>query len=54
MIPRKVQGANDIEVNSIGFIGSFFVRNKEQRDFLETHGGPMELLRQVTFQQTIA
>lgn len=49
MIPRKAQSFNDIEVNSIGFIGSFFVRNNEQRVFFETSGGPMELLRQVTF-----
>ncbi|KAL4151412.1 hypothetical protein PRNP1_008357 [Phytophthora ramorum] len=49
LIPRKAQSFNDIEVNSIGFIGSFFVRNDEQRVFFETHGGPMELLRQVTF-----
>ncbi|ETI38684.1 hypothetical protein F443_15654 [Phytophthora nicotianae P1569] len=49
MIPRKAQSFNSIEVNSIGFIGSFFVRNNEQRVFFETNGGPMELLRQVTF-----
>ncbi|KAL3660107.1 hypothetical protein V7S43_015028 [Phytophthora oleae] len=49
MIPRKAQSFNDIEVNSIGFIGSFFVRNNEQRVVFETLGGPMELLRQVTF-----
>ncbi|CAI5711185.1 hypothetical protein KXD40_001498 [Peronospora effusa] len=52
IIPRKAQGFNGIEVNSIGFIGSFFVRNNEQRIFLETHDGPMELLRQVTFLPT--
>ncbi|KAF4320359.1 hypothetical protein BBO99_00001268 [Phytophthora kernoviae] len=49
LIPRKTQAFNGIEVNSIGFIGSYFVRNNEQRVFFETHGGPMELLRQVTF-----
>ncbi|KAG3120692.1 hypothetical protein PI124_g1386 [Phytophthora idaei] len=49
LIPRKAQSFSGIEVNSIGFIGSFFVRNNEQRVFFETHGGPMELLRQVTF-----
>lgn len=49
LIPRKAQSFNGIEVNSIGFIGSFFVRNNEQRVFFETHSGPMELLRQVTF-----
>ncbi|POM75128.1 5',5'''-P-1,P-4-tetraphosphate phosphorylase [Phytophthora palmivora] len=54
MIPRKAQGFNGIEVNSIGFIGSFFVRNDEQRVFFEAHGGPMELLRQVTFPPTPA
>ncbi|OWY99420.1 hypothetical protein PHMEG_00029574 [Phytophthora megakarya] len=54
VIPRKAQGFNGIEVNSIGFIGSFFVRNNEQRVFFETHGGPMELLRQVTFPPTPA
>ena len=54
IIPRKTQGFNGIEVNSIGFIGSFFVRNNEQRIFLETHDGPMELLRQVTFLPTPA
>jgi ATP adenylyltransferase len=54
LIPRKAQGFNGIEVNSIGFIGSFFVRNEEQRVFFETHGGPMELLRQVTFPPTPA
>ncbi|KAG7381931.1 bifunctional AP-4-A phosphorylase/ADP sulfurylase [Phytophthora pseudosyringae] len=52
LIPRKAQGFNGIEVNAIGFIGSFFVRNDEQRGFFETHGGPMELLRQVTFPPT--
>ncbi|CAI5711068.1 unnamed protein product [Peronospora destructor] len=54
IIPRKAQRFNGIEVNSIGFIGSFFVRNNEQRIFLETHDGPMELLRQVTFLPTPA
>ncbi|GMF50819.1 unnamed protein product [Phytophthora fragariaefolia] len=49
LIPRKAQSFNGIEVNSIGFIGSFFVRTNEQRVFFEMHGGPMELLRQVTF-----
>lgn len=49
VIPRKTQAFNGIEVNSIGFIGSFFVRSNEQRVFFESHGGPMELLRQVTF-----
>ncbi|KAG6618805.1 5',5'''-P-1,P-4-tetraphosphate phosphorylase [Phytophthora cinnamomi] len=54
LIPRKAQSFNGIEVNSIGFIGSFFVRNEEQRVFFETHGGPMQLLRQVTFPPTPA
>ncbi|RLN06145.1 hypothetical protein BBJ28_00004739 [Nothophytophthora sp. Chile5] len=49
LIPRKTQSFHGIEVNSIGFIGSFFVRNDEQRAFFASHGGPMELLRQVTF-----
>uniref|UniRef100_K3WRM4 Uncharacterized protein n=1 Tax=Globisporangium ultimum (strain ATCC 200006 / CBS 805.95 / DAOM BR144) TaxID=431595 RepID=K3WRM4_GLOUD len=48
VVPRKTQRFNGIEVNAIGFIGSFFVRNDEQRAFFETQG-PMELLRQVTF-----
>ncbi|KAF1320410.1 5',5'''-p-1,p-4-tetraphosphate phosphorylase, partial [Globisporangium splendens] len=48
VIPRKTQRFNGIEVNAIGFIGSFFVRNDEQRAFFQTQG-PMELLRQVTF-----
>lgn len=54
LIPRKAQSFNGIEVNSIGFIGSFFVRTEEQRVFFESHGGPMELLRQVTFPPTPA
>ncbi|RLN38043.1 hypothetical protein BBJ28_00001089 [Nothophytophthora sp. Chile5] len=49
LIPRKTQSFHGIEVNSIGFIGSFFVRSDEQRAFFASHGGPMELLRQVTF-----
>ncbi|KAG7401962.1 bifunctional AP-4-A phosphorylase/ADP sulfurylase [Phytophthora boehmeriae] len=49
LIPRKTQAFNGIEVNSIGFIGSFFVRNNEQRVFFEMQGGPMKLLREVTF-----
>lgn len=49
VIPRRRQSVAGIEVNSIGFIGSFFVRNAEQRALFETHGGPMALLRAVTF-----
>ncbi|KAL7679625.1 putative ATP adenylyltransferase, HIT-like superfamily [Plasmopara halstedii] len=49
LIPRKAQSYHGIEVNSIGFTGSFFVRSNEQRILVETHGGPMELLRHVTF-----
>lgn len=48
VIPRKTQSFSGIEVNSIGFIGSFFVRNDEQLAFFKSQG-PMELLRQVTF-----
>jgi hypothetical protein len=48
VIPRKTQGFEGIEVNSIGFIGSFFVRDDAQRALLLAKG-PMELLRQVTF-----
>ncbi|DAZ99257.1 TPA: hypothetical protein N0F65_008124 [Lagenidium giganteum] len=48
MIPRKCQAYLGMEVNSIGFIGSFLTRNEEQLAFLKTTG-PMELLRQVTF-----
>lgn len=49
VIPRRRQSVAGIEVNSMGFIGSFFVRNAEQRALFEAQGGPMELLRQVTF-----
>ncbi|GAB9470286.1 5',5'''-p-1,p-4-tetraphosphate phosphorylase [Globisporangium polare] len=49
VIPRRRQSVAGIEVNSIGFIGSFFVRNAEQRALFEAHGGPMALLRAVTF-----
>lgn len=52
VIPRKVPSYNGVEVNSIGFIGSFFVHNNEQRVSFKTHGGPMELLRHVTFPPT--
>lgn len=48
VIPRKTQAFEGIEVNSIGFIGSFFVRDDAQRALLLAKG-PMELLRQVTF-----
>lgn len=48
VIPRKTQKFEGIEVNSIGFIGSFFVRNDAQRALLLAKG-PMMLLRQVTF-----
>lgn len=49
VIPRRRQSVAGIEVNSIGFIGSFFVRNAEQRALFEAQGGPMALLCQVTF-----
>lgn len=48
MVPRREQSFEGVEVNSIGFIGSFFVKNDTQRAFFEQKG-PMELLRQVTF-----
>lgn len=48
VIPRRVQSFEGIEVNSIGFIGSFFVRDDAQRALLLADG-PMELLRCVTF-----
>ncbi|CAH0473983.1 unnamed protein product [Peronospora belbahrii] len=54
VIPRRAQNFKGIEVNSIGFIGSFFVRDSEQRALFDTHGGPMELLREVTFLPTLA
>ena len=49
MIPRKTEGFNGIEVNSIGFIGSFFVYNDKQHAYLTGHDGIVDLLRQVTF-----
>uniref|UniRef100_A0AAV1UWP3 ATP adenylyltransferase n=1 Tax=Peronospora matthiolae TaxID=2874970 RepID=A0AAV1UWP3_9STRA len=49
MIPRKTEGFNGIEVNSIGFIGSFFVYNDKQHAYLTAHDGIVDLLRQVTF-----
>lgn len=48
MVPRRAMSFEGIEVNSIGFIGSFFVKNDAQRAFF-VQKGPMELLRQVTF-----
>ncbi|TYZ62178.1 hypothetical protein PybrP1_006551 [[Pythium] brassicae (nom. inval.)] len=48
VIPRRHQRFEGIEVNSIGFIGSFFVRDAAQRAFFEAQG-PMALLRQVSF-----
>ena len=49
MIPRKAEGFNGIEVNSIGFIGSFFVSDNEQRAYVMARDGPLDLLRHVTF-----
>ncbi|KAJ0411875.1 hypothetical protein ATCC90586_005970 [Pythium insidiosum] len=48
VIPRKTPAFDGIEVNSIGFIGSFFERNDEQLAFFSAHGG-LELLQRVTF-----
>lgn len=55
LVPRKMQSYYGIEVNSIGFTGSFLGRTREQMDFLtgNTGGvsGPMKLLQEVTFPQ---
>ncbi|GLD94443.1 hypothetical protein PINS_up003054 [Pythium insidiosum] len=48
VIPRQTPAFDGIEVNSIGFIGSFFERNDEQLAFFQSNGG-LELLQRVTF-----
>lgn len=53
VVPRRRQRFEGIEVNSIGFIGSFFVRNAAQRAFFEAQG-PMALLREVAFPPSLS
>ncbi|TMW68339.1 hypothetical protein Poli38472_005807 [Pythium oligandrum] len=48
VVPRKTPAHDGIEVNSIGFIGSFYERNDEQLAFFQTHGA-MEILKHVAF-----
>jgi sulfate adenylyltransferase (ADP) / ATP adenylyltransferase len=48
VVPRRTPAHEGIEVNSIGFIGSFFERNDEQLAFFQTHGG-LQLLAHVGF-----
>jgi ATP adenylyltransferase len=47
LVPRAVEGTEGISVNSLGFAGSLFVKNAEQRDALQRIG-PMTILRRVS------
>jgi len=47
VIPRSAESYRGIPVNSLGFAGSLFVRNQQQRQQLEDIG-PMKLLREVS------
>ena len=38
LIPRCQEKACGISINSLGFLGSFFVKNQEQADQLRSHG----------------
>jgi ATP adenylyltransferase len=46
MVPRSQESFQSISVNSLGFVGTLFVRDDQQMQVLRQHG-PMEVLRQV-------
>jgi len=47
LVPRSKTFYQDIEINALGFCGSFFVRDKAQIRIIEA-SGPLALLRAVT------
>jgi ATP adenylyltransferase len=51
LIPRRLRAVENIEINSIGFIGSFLVcDNKKNNQFLNLQQkGPLEFLAQVAY-----
>ncbi|MGC1245888.1 MAG: phosphorylase [Spirulinaceae cyanobacterium] len=38
IVPRSQESFQSISINSLGFVGSFFVRNHQQKQFLEEYG----------------
>ena len=48
MIPRSEEKYNGISINSLGFAGSFFVKEKADKKAIE-EVGPMNVLRNVAF-----
>jgi sulfate adenylyltransferase (ADP) / ATP adenylyltransferase len=46
IVPRSQESFASISVNSLGFVGSLFVRNEQQMDILKGFG-PMNLLKKV-------
>jgi ATP adenylyltransferase len=46
IVPRRAEAFEGIQINSLGFAGSLFVRSKEQMDLLKQVGA-LEVLRQV-------
>jgi ATP adenylyltransferase len=49
VVPRQSRQTTDgIEVNSVGFVGSFLVRNEAQAVAIRT-AGPFNILKGVTF-----
>lgn len=47
LVPRSAEEAEGISINSLGFAGSLFVKNAEQREALRRIG-PMTILRRVS------
>jgi len=47
LVPRSAEGAEGVSINSLGFAGSLFVKNAEQRDALQRIG-PMTILSRVS------
>ncbi len=46
VVPRSQESFQSISVNSLGFAGSFFVRNEQQKQILQK-SGPLHVLSQV-------
>jgi sulfate adenylyltransferase (ADP) / ATP adenylyltransferase len=46
MVPRSQESFQSISVNSLGFVGTLFVRDEQQMQVLRQHS-PMEVLRRV-------
>lgn len=52
LVPRRQEKTQTISINSLGFVGSLFVKNQAQLDMLKQHG-PMTLLQHVTYPGTV-